>query len=119
VIVPLILTTLIYSVVAFLLLFIAQRFGGPQVVWAVGSLLVIFVVYSIIETKQECAAEPKYIPPSCGDSCGEGKMIFPCDGPVGAMAFGFIHLFGPLTAIVVSVLTIWFAKKTYKKQREA
>jgi hypothetical protein len=117
IVLPLLLTTAIYCGLVVLAQLAARYFVGSGLVWMVGSLAVLFIVYSVVQTKLGCDNEPRFILPDCknGDVCGEGQMVFACDGPSGAIAYGFMYFFGPLTVVLVSIFTYVVAKRPRKK----
>ena len=106
ILVPLIVVLVLTIGVTFLLLWIARYVGGSKLVWLVGSLIVGYFVYVIIDQTIICGAEPVFVPPNCDDSndCGDGEMIFKCDGPGGALTYGIIYIVLPLSIFAVSIL---------------
>ncbi len=85
----------------------ARYYGGGRAVWVVGGLLLVGLLYELVDAKLICDAPPKFVPPICSNanSCGEGQMIYNCDGPFGAVDYLMIYIFGPLTAVLISILT--------------
>ena len=110
-----------YVLVTYLLLRLTLWSGFQALTIAIGAISVGFMLYSIAQTLVGCAAEPIYTPPACADpdKCGEGMMTFPCDGPVGAMAYSFAGLFGPLAALLSAFLTIRAVRKQRHPYSEA
>ena len=50
--------------------------------------------------------------------CGDGQMIFNCDAPFGGADRLMIYIFGPLSIIIISILTYLVAKKPRRMQIE-
>jgi hypothetical protein len=114
------ITTAVFAVLAWLLLLLVGRYLGKRAVWIVGLLLAGFLVYSIASEAIRCNTPPEYIPPDCDDSsvCGDGAMIFACDGPGGVVSYAYIRIFGPLTTCLVLFLTFWVAQRPRHKKLE-
>ena len=100
-----------------LLGFVARYCGGSRAVWVVGALLLAVLAYELVDAKLFCDAPPKFIPPSCNDanSCGDGQVIFNCDAPFGAGDYLMIYVFGPLTAILIPILTYVVGRQQRQK----
>ena len=115
-----ILPCAIYVVVAYALLRLSRYFGGKQVVWICGGLIVCLLAYELIDAWKFCGAEPRFIAPSCDNAskCGDGQMIFNCDAPFGGADRLMIYIFGPLSIIIISILTYLVAKKPRRMQKE-
>ncbi|MCA3560043.1 MAG: hypothetical protein IOC82_03310 [Aestuariivirga sp.] len=121
ILVPLAISSAICAALVWLLLLLAGRYLGQRAVWAVGLLLSGLLLYAIVEMVITCSAPPEFVPPDCSDPavCGDGKMIFACDGPGGALNYGFIYVFGPLMACLVLLLTFRVAKRPRQEKLES
>jgi hypothetical protein len=115
---PLAILSAMYVVFSFALLMLARRAGNEKSLWFLGALLAGFILYGIFDTLRSCGFEPKSIPPNCDDPdrCGEGQVIFPCDGPLGTITHSFTRFFGPVTTLLIAVLTYVIAKKPRHKK---
>jgi hypothetical protein len=104
---PPLIVSLLTMGFTYITLVVARYYGGSRAVWVVGALLLAGFAYELIDAKLFCEAPPKFIPPSCSDanSCGDGQVIFNCDAPFGAGDYLMIYVFGPLTAVLISILT--------------
>ena len=95
------------------------RFLSPKLAAVAGALIVAYLIYSIVDMYIACGQEPEYIPPQLGES-GEGRMVHACDGPTGMVAYFWMIIFGPGTALVIGLFTFWvFRKFTRIPKREA
>jgi hypothetical protein len=121
ILVSLAITSAIYAGLAWLLLLLARRYLGQPAVWVVGLMLSGLLLCSIVNAAVTCSAPPEFVAPDCSDPavCGDGKMIFACDGPGGALDYGFIYMFGPLTTFLILFLTFWIAKRPRLKKLES
>jgi hypothetical protein len=104
---PPLIVSLLMMGLTYVALIAARYYGGSKAVWVVGGLLLIGLLYELVDAKLFCDAPPRFIPPSCSDanSCGDGRVIFNCDAPFGAGEYLMIYVFGPLTAVLISILT--------------
>jgi hypothetical protein len=61
----------------------------------------------------DCSAEPIYVPPSCNDPavCGDGRMIFACDGPGGVYAYVAAYILCPVLAAFTVLASIVLYRK--------
>jgi hypothetical protein len=113
---PLIVSVITIGFTYFALV-VARYCGGSRAVWVVGALLLAVLAYELVDAKLFCDAPPKFIPPSCSDanSCGDGQVIFNCDAPFGAGDYLMIYVFGPLTAILIPILTYVVGRQQRQK----
>jgi hypothetical protein len=106
----------VFVALVFLMLKAAYWLGGKRAVWALGAVMVGLIAFEIFDVLRVCSAEPLYTSPECDDParCGIGKATFACDGPVGAFAYGFALLVGPVAAACVGVLAWLVAQRPRK-----
>lgn len=81
---------------------IALRYPRTSIGFGGGATLLM--AFWTIDAFVTCSRAPVFIPPEPGGS-GEGRMVFPCDAPFGAIDRVFIYCVGPALIVMLSVLT--------------
>ena len=106
--VPLLVSVALWAAAAWAVLAVGGLLGGPKAVWALGLAGLGFLGWSILNTVVTCGAEPIYTAPTCDDAslCGNGTMAFACDGPGGAISYGYALLGAPLIMAVTLLLCL-------------
>ncbi|MGB0697260.1 MAG: hypothetical protein ACPGOY_16525 [Rhodospirillaceae bacterium] len=94
-----------YCLTIFGVMVFAKRFIHRAVAALIGVFGCLLALYYILDFAIQCHAPPLYFPPETGER-GLGRVIHPCDGPVGMFLFAFIYLFGPL-AVAICGAFVW------------
>lgn len=120
-ILAILLTPILFGLVVMLMVYgalkLVRKLGGCWSAAVVGMIIVGVIGYFCVDVYRTCMAEPLYVPPACPNDCGEGRYIFPCDGPGGIAPFFFMYLMGPFIIAVIVIMTIWIISAPLRKPR--
>ncbi|ABD55621.1 hypothetical protein [Jannaschia sp. CCS1] len=92
---------------------VIQRYCGRSLGGAFAAIVMVLAIYDGWRVQNLCNGEPEFILPEPGAG-GEGRVVFPCDGPAGFIAYAYSYWMVPI-GVFSMALGAWLIMRRHKK----